>query len=520
MKLRFVTLFIFWLQAISPIIGCAATQDRNPSNPSSQSQYVIVTHNIENLFDADSIAAYDDYKPMDKQGKVQYSNTHLLNKIQNTVRLMQQYNNGRGPDVLLAVEVEADHSPGAEIQAKTFLDRWSSTTLTNMLGSGFNKEIADLPSELLLLKGFWDAGIKDYDVATVEPEPGSNGRPSAVIKNVVFSRLPIQHEKTKAHAIVDARPILEVWLNVDGAPLVTFTNHWKSGASNAEIEQVRIQNAQVLRARINELLVEDPNVDFVIGGDLNSDYNQIQRYTSMFYTGINSVLQTTGDEFKVSQGSQDLYNLWYELPVDQRRSDSYFEHWGTLMHLIVSPGMYNRSGVYYVDNSFSVGAFAGLNANAHLLAPFRWTSALGGLGYSDHFPLSMTIASRSTQSGPYIPENPGVENDDSWKPIKVDTRRPPDALITRLDVTRAETYLSAQYYDAFLEVNATVKEDGSIRVGSTDFTVYSPTFRAPQLMTSQYKPGETVTFIGRLSNFRGTWQFIIDDRSFIQPKTK
>jgi endonuclease/exonuclease/phosphatase family metal-dependent hydrolase len=518
MKFRIVLLFIVWLQAINPLTGCATSQDRNPSGPLSPKEYVIVTHNIENLFDADSIAAYDDYKPFDKQGNVQYSNTHLLNKIQNTVRLMQQYNDGRGPDVLMAVEVEADHTRGSEIQAKTFLDRWSSTTLVKMLGEDFTKEIADLPSELLLLKGFWDAGMKEYDVATIEPDPAATGRPSSVIKNVVFSRIPIMHEKTKAHPTVDARPILEVWLDVDGSPLVTFTNHWKSGASNAETEQTRIQNAQVLRARVNELLVEDPSIDFVIGGDLNSDYNQIQRYTSMFYTGINSVLQTTGDEYKVSQGSQDVYNLWYELPVDQRRSDSYFEYWGTLMHLIVSPGMYNRSGVYYVDNSFSVGAFAGLNANAHHLAPFRWTSALGGLGYSDHFPLSMTIASRSPESGPYIPTNPGVENDDTWKPIKVDTHRPPDALITRMEASRAQEYLTATYYDAFLEVTATVKEDGSLRVGTTDFTVYSPTFRAPQVLSSQYKPGETVTFVGRLSNFRGTWQFIIDDRSFIQPK--
>src|SRR5690606_12937427 len=102
------------------------------------------------------------------------TNVQVLNKIRNIVRLMQQYGGGNGPDVLMAVEIEADHSPSsAAPSANTFLDRWSDSTLERMLGADFSDEIADIPAELLLLKGMWDAGLKGYDVATVEPRRGN-----------------------------------------------------------------------------------------------------------------------------------------------------------------------------------------------------------------------------------------------------------------------------------------------------------------------------------------------------------
>src|SRR5690606_18703008 len=131
------------------------------------------------------------------------------NKVTNIVRLMKQYNDGFGPDILMAVEIESDFTPSEKHSTQAFLQKYATTTLSDMLGANFNDEIADISAEYLLLKGFWDAGIRDYDVATVEPPRLGNGQPSSVIKNVVFSRLPILHDRTKAHEITDARPILE-----------------------------------------------------------------------------------------------------------------------------------------------------------------------------------------------------------------------------------------------------------------------------------------------------------------------
>ncbi len=509
----FVTLLVF-ASCTDDLRG--SQSDPKPSTTPNPNGYLVVTHNVENLFDADGIAVYDDYKPTSADGSAQYTNVQILNKIRNIVRLMQQYGDGNGPDVIMAVEIESDHTPGASQRAGDFLEKWSNTTLERMLGEGFGDEVADLPAELLMLKGMWDAGLTGYDVATVEPRRG-NGTPYAVIKNVVFSRLPILHDRTKAHDISDARPILEVWLDVDGMALVTFTNHWKSGASNVQTEATRIQNAQVLRSRIEQLIASDPDVDFILGGDFNSDYNQLQRYTNMTETGINSVLVTTGDERSAKREKSAIYNLWYEVPVGERRSDSYFENWGTLMHFMVSPGMYNRSGVTYVDNSFEVGIFPGLNANPVNLQPRRWTNASGGIGFSDHFPLSMRIKVIPDGEGLIELENPGVENAPDWRPLRVQTPMPDASIITKMDPTKAADYLNTEYYDTFFEVTGTLRsEDNTLVVGNVAFDLFSPTFRVPQVLGSRIEAGETITIIGRLSNFRNRWQFIIDDRSFIR----
>lgn len=513
----------FWCSVVALMIlvaaGCndagPAVVPEEPFRP-ADGRYTVVTYNVENLFDADAVAVYDDYKPVDAEGNDQYTPQQVLNKVKNIVRLMRQYNDGAGPDILMLVEVEADFTPEPVVSAESLLEKYRATTLEQMLGSGFDDEIADLPSQFLLLKAFWDAGVRDYRAVAPEPPAGGDGLPSAVVKNAVITRLPVIEGRTQIHPVDDARPILEVWLEVDGHPLVTFTNHWKSGASDPALEKVRVQNATVLKQRIDALRDENPAADIIVSGDLNSDYNQAQRYRSMSTTGINGVLQATGDEASVARGESALYNLWYELPADQRRSDNYYENWGTLMHLIVSQGLYDREGISYVDGSFEVGIFPGLNANSVNGNPIRWTSAAGGIGFSDHFPLSMKIEVSAEQEGRIEPANPGVENASNWRPLKVEGVMPPADQIISLQPDRVPQYLNAEYYDRFFEVTGRLTPEGKLRVGETTFDLFAPGFRLPQVLADRIQNEEEITFIGRLSNFRNRWQFIIDGRSFIR----
>ena len=67
-------------------------------------------------------------------------------------------------------------------------------------------------------------------------------------------------------------------------------------------------------------------------------------------TGLNDVLRSQGNELAVRGPQRDLYNLWFELPAPERGSDTYRGEWGTLMHLIISRGLYDFRGVQYVDN--------------------------------------------------------------------------------------------------------------------------------------------------------------------------
>jgi hypothetical protein len=57
------------------------------------------------------------------------------------------------------------------------------------------------------------------------------------------------------------------------------------------------------------------------------------------------------------------------------------------MHMILSRGMYDFNGVQYIDDSFEVAAFAGLNVNAEG-RPYRWSFQGAGHGYSANFPLA------------------------------------------------------------------------------------------------------------------------------------
>ncbi len=110
----FVTLLVF-ASCTDDLRG--SQSDPKPSTTPNPNGYLVVTHNVENLFDADGIAVYDDYKPTSADGSAQYTNVQILNKIRNIVRLMQQYGDGNGPDVIMAVEIESDHTPGASQRA-------------------------------------------------------------------------------------------------------------------------------------------------------------------------------------------------------------------------------------------------------------------------------------------------------------------------------------------------------------------------------------------------------------------
>ena len=92
----------------------------------------------------------------------------------------------------------------------------------------------------------------------------------------------------------------------------------------------------------------------------------------------------------LEQRQPQWYNLWYEWPTEERGSDTYRGYWGTLMQLIISNGMYDKTGLSYVNQSFKVDDF-GFNTYSVSGMPKRWSSFGTGSGYSDHLPLSMII---------------------------------------------------------------------------------------------------------------------------------
>jgi hypothetical protein len=285
------------------------------------------------------------------------------------------------------------------------------------------------------------------------------------------------------------------------------------------MEPIRIENAAVLRKRIDALLKADPNADILIGGDLNSHYNQKRRYRKMSVAAINDTLGSQGNELAIRGPARDLYNLWFELPEIDRGSDVFKGEWGTLMHLIVTRGVYDQSGVQYIDNSFGVARFPALNADAAGL-PVRWsTEGKGGRGFSDHFPIYARFQTTDLkQPGKFMPltrEAAGRESDDDGvaKANKVDLSKTDFASAVVLSELPAGTNLrDGTWTGKLFRIEAKALDDRFLRiqVNGETYDVYGPRKEIRELLYAQRRENAgKLTCYGELGTYKGTWQFLV-----------
>ena len=486
---------------------CAAVAGARP--------FIVLVYNVENLFDADGVAAFEDYHP------ARYSRAHVLTKLRNVTEIVAQFEGGRGPDVILFQEIEADQTPGRSApQYEEMLKRYAGVRLEEMLGAKFDETVADWPAEAWLLKAFEERGLTGYRVIAAENVRGAGSRNPLAQKCVTFTRFPVKG--AKSHPTLDARAILEVQVEVDGAALYLFNNHWKSGAGDVETEKVRVENARTLRARIEDILKEDRNADVIVAGDFNSHYNQKRRYPQMQDTGINDVLGSQGNELAVRGEQRDLYNLWFELPVEERGSDTYQGEWGTLMQMMVSRGLYDYRGIQYVDNSFGVARVPGMNVDAKGL-PVRW-SFLGeaGAGFSDHFPIyAKFVTVKDGRTDRWV----ALRNASTERSIEAEARRIDYGKIEVEKVAlRAEQLGDGSALRVAGNLGRIVRVEGKVGPGKRltvsflgevyDVWSFDATLR--DWLRAEYEEGETVRFYGELGQHRGRWQFVIHDARWVR----
>ena len=444
-----------------------------PLEPSSTSRgaFTILAHNVQNLFDLDGVSAYNDYKPE------YYGASQLQRKLANLTNLLARFGDGSGPDVVLLQEIELDRTAERD------------------------KSAAELLNEALREKGLGPYHLVEGRIK------GQSLKESPSIVCVTLSKFPV--EEIRMHPLERARPILETKILIHGKPLILFNNHWKSGASSASLEKVRLVNAQVLRKRIDALLAADPAVDVIVGGDLNSHYNQKQVYGSaMPQTGVNDVLLSHGNETAMLKPTRKLYNLWHELPPEQRGSDIWKGEWGTLMHLILSHGLYDDKGIQYITDSFRTVRLSDFNLYPETGTPRRWSNDFGGLGVSDHLPI---VASFRTVS--------------KGKPVvigKNHSSAPRD--LPQVDYSKAlekaqpftqEMATSANYGQIFSfsgklaqQKPLTLQTEGHpIQLWSFDERVKEKLFAL--------KKGDKLSGYGYLSRYRGKWQLLIENAKWL-----
>jgi hypothetical protein len=384
-------------------------------------------------------------------------------------------------------------------------------------------ELADLPAQAWLLKACEEAGLNGYHVILGAEPPGSYGddRPRTV-QNAILSRFPVL--SFTSHSTPGARNIIEARLDVDGQPLTVFANHWKSGASDAESERVRISSAETLRSRIDALIAKDPLADILVAGDFNSHYNQNRRYPSLKTTGIIDVLGSQGNELSLRTGKRDLYNLWFELPTRERGSDIYRDEWGTLMHMLVTRGLYDNSGLQYVDNSFSVHRVKGLNADV-FGRPNRWSRGSRPGGFSDHFPIvaRFRVAPADAKKQWMTLKNPSTSEQGTARPVR---------LISSIDLFRNAVDPSKEpenadfrdgTYDGrvfFIKAPASVNNRGwvSVTLHGQEYDVFTHDPELRKRIRERAKTQSELCFYGALGTYRGRWQFVLYGSEWLADK--
>jgi endonuclease/exonuclease/phosphatase family metal-dependent hydrolase len=468
-------------------------------------QFGVVTYNVENLFDVDGEALFDDYKQIDGDDERGYSREKFLTKLETIAEVLAPFNGGAGPEIILFQELEADLTPESTVEDyAAFLEAHADTTARALLTTEWRSFYAGWPASAWLLKALSDRGLTGYDVVTV-PSPGIES--GIAHTNAVFSKFPIT--EVRRHPLDNARAIIEATIDVAGHPFVVYSNHWKSGASDPSTELIRVGNARVLRGLIDARLEEDPQADILIGGDLNSHYNHSILFPGM-ETGINDVLGSAGDE---SFGQSDLYNLWYELPPGERYAEVWRGRRGTLMHKLVTRGLYDDSGISYVDGSFDKLVLPGLNADA-IGRPMDWQSGgAAGMGASDHFPIYAQFS-----TAPFEATGPLSKGDDAPAeelPLSLltytgDIEVTDGSFLNRLDDTELTAYVGD-----FFRVKARVRSIRPLRleVDNREWAAYyaDPSFVAEDGLP-RYLEEENgrVRLIVRPNFFRGRSQLMVE----------
>ncbi|OIR06375.1 endonuclease/exonuclease/phosphatase family protein [mine drainage metagenome] len=463
--------------------------------------------NLENLFDADGRSAYEDYGP------AQYTAAHLGTKLKNAAAVVAAMAGGRGPDVILFEELETDLTPSSSADVRRLLAPFEGRTLAQMLAAPQSAAAADLPAEAWLLKALEERGLTGYRVIVGDDAPpDASGTTGSAVKTAVFTRLPVKRVTT--YPIPRARRILEVELEVDGHALWVFANHWKSGANDAASERVRVEGARILRARLDEILGRDPYADILIGGDFNSQYNQRSLHPRIKATALNDVLGSQGDPIVARRAGPGLYNLWHELPADQRGSDVYRGAWGTLVQLIVSRGLLDEGGLQYVEGSFRVVKVPGLNM-AGDGTPLRWSfSGAAGSGCSDHFPIVAQFRTLDEVGrGRWMELKHPSDGRAPTRPVPVGlTRAELERRAIRIsDLPPGQPLRDSRSLGRLFLVEGWPLNGRRLGVELAEgrFDVFAPDPGLHAVLRRAWRAGRPVRFYGELAQYRGRWEFVV-----------
>ncbi len=311
-----------------------------------ESVFRVSSYNVENLFDLKKNGMeYKDYVPGTRYGWDRFKVEKKNNNIADVIQKMQS-------DIVALQEIE------------------SSEALAGLKLS-LRKKGVEYPFSVIS-----DSGV-------------------SIVKCAVLSKFRICGKK---EIRVDGawRNILRVSIEIEGKELIVYNNHW---LSRNHFESKRIKAAKAL---MNDVATLKPGAEFIVVGDLNSDYDEYKRIRSDYRindtsgtTGINHILKTIEQKCFVGKKmlcqknfSGCMYNLWLEKSESDRWSYIYSGRKCSLDHILIPASLCDDRKIDYKENSFNVYKPEFLLRND---AIFRWQRTGSGVhkgeGFSDHLPV-------------------------------------------------------------------------------------------------------------------------------------
>ncbi len=237
--------------------------------------------------------------------------------------------------------------------------------------------------------------------------------PKSAVGLGFLSKIPIKNSRNLDVKLSSSsyRPILETTFTISNIDFKIFNNHWPSKKAS---EVLRVKYAQTLNNRLNEL---EKDYDYILLGDFNSDYNEFESFKNSpklnltnGITGINNILNTTiKDNFItkddiLKQEKNAHYNLWLELPANQRFSTKYRNQNNTPDNIIINKALFDNKKLSINLNSFGVFKpdylFDGKDINRWEISNSFNNKIHKGSGFSDHLPIFATFSIHKENQNP------------------------------------------------------------------------------------------------------------------------
>ena len=311
-----------------------------------KNNFYVASWNVENLFDT-----VDDPNKNDEwflpSSEIEWTDRKLITKLTNLAKVIEYMNDGKGPDILGVQEVE------------------NEALLRDIVDNYLEKS--------------------NYEIAYSE-SPDARGIDNGILYNTnkfelkSINPISIIFNKPKS-----SRDILHVQLvEVQSSEIINiFVNHWPSRREGLkETEIFRINAAQTIIKKIEEIRNKDPNCNIIVLGDFNDLPSNI------------SISESLGAKnFSCNEDNEEshLYNLSSKLFKEGKGSYKYRDHWNMLDQIIVSKTLVDNRGLDFICNSYEIiqpsfiveqtGKYTGTP-----LPTYGGRKYLGG--YSDHFPVA------------------------------------------------------------------------------------------------------------------------------------